>query len=118
MAALQRDPQGSPISVHLRCEAHRLLLDGARGAGKQPSRGAREVTKDSQLARCIWLTGLPGSGKSTLASLVEHDLMASGHHTFVLSRDNVRYGLNRELGFNERDRVVNMPRAAEVAWRG
>jgi bifunctional enzyme CysN/CysC len=77
-------------------------------------RGAREVAK-GQRARCIWLTGLPGSGKSTLANLVEQQLMASGHHTFVLDGDNLRHGLNRDLGFVEGDRVENIRRVAEVA---
>jgi adenylyl-sulfate kinase len=65
--------------------------------------------------RCIWLTGLSGSGKSTIANLLEQRLNADGMHTFVLDGDNVRHGLNRDLGFTEADRVENLRRVAEVA---
>jgi adenylyl-sulfate kinase len=65
--------------------------------------------------RCIWLTGLSGSGKSTIANLLEQQLNADGLHTFVLDGDNVRHGLNRDLGFTEADRVENLRRVAEVA---
>ena len=68
-----------------------------------------------QRPRCIWLTGLSGSGKSTLANLLEKRLHAQGRHTYVLDGDNVRHGLNRDLGFTEPDRVENIRRVAEVA---
>lgn len=63
----------------------------------------------------IWLTGLSGSGKSTIADLVEQKLLASGHHTYLLDGDNVRHGLNNDLGFTDQDRVENIRRIAEVA---
>ncbi len=68
-----------------------------------------------QTPRCIWFTGLSGSGKSTLANLLEKRLYAEGRHTYLLDGDNVRQGLNRNLGFSEADRVENIRRVAEVA---
>jgi bifunctional enzyme CysN/CysC len=68
-----------------------------------------------QHPRCLWLTGLSGSGKSTIANLLEKRLVAEGRHTFVLDGDNVRHGLNRDLGFTEADRAENIRRVAEVA---
>lgn len=64
---------------------------------------------------CIWLTGLSGAGKSTLATGLEAELHAAGRHVYVLDGDNVRHGLNRDLGFSMEDRVENIRRAAEVA---
>jgi bifunctional enzyme CysN/CysC len=63
----------------------------------------------------LWFTGLPGSGKSTIANLVESALHARGVHTILLDGDNVRHGLNRDLGFTEQDRVENIRRIGEVA---
>jgi adenylylsulfate kinase len=63
----------------------------------------------------LWLTGLSGAGKSTLAFAVEHHLLALGHACFVLDGDNVRHGLNRDLGFSVQDRKENIRRIAEVA---
>jgi bifunctional enzyme CysN/CysC len=63
----------------------------------------------------LWFTGLSGSGKSTVANIVEKKLHALGHHTYLLDGDNVRHGLNRDLGFTEEDRVENIRRVAEVA---
>ena len=62
----------------------------------------------------LWFTGLSGSGKSTVANLVERELHALGHRTYLLDGDNVRHGLNRDLGFTEADRVENIRRVAEV----
>jgi bifunctional enzyme CysN/CysC len=64
---------------------------------------------------CLWLTGLPAAGKSTIANLLEKQLFASGRHTYILDGDNIRRGLNRDLGFSEADRVENIRRAMEVA---
>jgi bifunctional enzyme CysN/CysC len=63
----------------------------------------------------LWLTGLSGAGKSTIANLVETELHQRGKHTYVLDGDNVRHGLNRDLGFSDTDRVENIRRVAEVA---
>lgn len=68
-----------------------------------------------QTPRCVWFTGLSGSGKSTIANLVDKQLHALGHHTFILDGDNVRHGLNKDLGFTDADRVENIRRVAEVA---
>jgi bifunctional enzyme CysN/CysC len=64
---------------------------------------------------CLWLTGLSGSGKSTIANLLEKRLFVEGRHTYVLDGDNVRHGLNKDLGFTEADRVENIRRVTEVA---
>jgi bifunctional enzyme CysN/CysC len=63
----------------------------------------------------LWFTGLSGSGKSTIANLVERTLFAQGRHTYLLDGDNVRHGLNRDLGFTDVDRVENIRRVAEAA---
>ena len=63
----------------------------------------------------LWFTGLPGSGKSTAANAVERKLAALGRHSYLLDGDNVRHGINRDLGFTEADRVENVRRAAEIA---
>jgi bifunctional enzyme CysN/CysC len=80
-----------------------------------------KVDKDARAALkrqrpCVlWLTGLSGAGKSTIADLVEQSLHHRGHHTIVLDGDNVRHGLNCDLGFTDEDRVENIRRVAEVA---
>jgi len=68
-----------------------------------------------QTPRVLWFTGLSGAGKSTIANQVEKRLHARGCHTFLLDGDNVRHGLNRDLGFTDEDRVENIRRVAEVA---
>lgn len=64
---------------------------------------------------CIWLTGLSGAGKSTIANLLEKRLHSERFHTYLLDGDNVRHGLNQDLGFTEADRVENIRRVAEVS---
>ena len=83
---------------------HRLDVDKA----------ARSALKGQKPA-VLWFTGLSGAGKSTIANLVEKRLHALGHHTMILDGDNVRHGLNRDLGFSEADRVENIRRIAEVS---
>ncbi len=68
-----------------------------------------------QKAKVLWFTGLSGSGKSTIANLVEKKLHAVGKHTYLLDGDNVRHGLNKDLGFSDEDRVENIRRVGEVA---
>jgi|LNAP01.1.fsa_nt_gb bifunctional enzyme CysN/CysC len=68
-----------------------------------------------QTPKVLWFTGLSGAGKSTVANLVDKRLHALGYHTFILDGDNVRHGLNRDLGFTDEDRVENIRRVVEVA---
>jgi bifunctional enzyme CysN/CysC len=81
---------------------------------------AMDVTKaertqiKGQKPAILWFTGLSGAGKSTVANLVEKKLAAAGHHTYSLDGDNVRHGLNRDLGFTDEDRVENIRRIGEV----
>lgn len=82
---------------------------------------ALDVDKQSRAAikqqspRIVWLTGLSGSGKSTIANLLEKKLIARGRHSYLLDGDNVRHGLNKDLGFTDADRVENIRRVAETA---
>jgi len=82
---------------------------------------ALDVSKDSRAAlkgqkpAVLWFTGLSGAGKSTIANVVEKQLYAQGRHTYLLDGDNVRHGLNRDLGFTDADRVENIRRVSEVA---
>jgi bifunctional enzyme CysN/CysC len=75
---------------------------------------ARAAIK-GQKACVLWYTGLSGAGKSTIANLVEKNLHSLRRHTYLLDGDNVRHGLNRDLGFTDADRVENIRRIAEVA---
>jgi bifunctional enzyme CysN/CysC len=85
---------------------HRQHLDVSRET---------HATLKGQKPAVLWFTGLSGSGKSTIANLVEKRLVARGRHTFLLDGDNVRHGLNRDLGFTEADRIENIRRVGEVA---
>jgi bifunctional enzyme CysN/CysC len=69
----------------------------------------------NQKAAVLWLTGLSGAGKSTIANLVEKRLVRMNRHSFLLDGDNVRHGLNKDLGFTDADRVENIRRVGEVA---
>jgi len=97
-----------------------MILNPLRRAGNihwqslDVTRKARAELKNQRPA-VLWFTGLSGSGKSTVANLLEKKLHASGRHTYVLDGDNVRHGLNRDLGFTDEDRVENIRRVAEVA---
>ncbi len=77
-------------------------------------KAARSALKNQQPV-VLWFTGLSGAGKSTIANLVEKRLHTLGRHTILLDGDNVRHGLNRDLGFSEADRVENIRRVAEVS---
>ena len=77
--------------------------------------GEQRAALKDQLPAVLWLTGLSGAGKSTIADIVEKKLLALGRHTMLLDGDNVRHGLNRDLGFTDVDRVENIRRVGEVA---
>ncbi|MEE4317910.1 MAG: sulfate adenylyltransferase subunit CysN [Erythrobacter sp.] len=83
----------------------------------QPTAITREdhAGMKNQIPRVLWFTGLSGSGKSTIANAVEQQLHMMNRHTFLLDGDNVRHGLNRDLGFTEADRIENIRRVGEVA---
>ena len=76
---------------------------------------AGRAAQKGQTPAVLWFTGLSGAGKSTIANHVEQQLFALGHHSYLLDGDNVRHGLNRDLGFTDADRVENIRRVAEVA---
>lgn len=78
------------------------------------SRNEREKIKN-QRGCVLWFTGLSGSGKSTIANEVENQLNKLGFHTYLLDGDNIRHGLNKDLGFSEKDRSENIRRIAEVS---
>ena len=78
------------------------------------SKADREKLKN-QKAVLFWLTGLSGSGKSTIANRLEEKLFNLGKHTYILDGDNIRFGLNSDLGFSEKDREENIRRIGELA---
>ena len=97
------------------------LIDFALRRSKNITPQAFVITKEiralaiNQKPKVFWFTGLSGSGKSTIANAFEQKLHAMGKHTYILDGDNVRHGINRDLGFTETDRVENIRRTAEVA---
>lgn len=96
-----------------------MLHDMRRGANVHAqafdSDRARRATQMGHPSKVLWFTGLPGSGKSTIANAVERELAALGVHTYILDGDNVRLGLNKDLGFTPEDRAENVRRVGEVA---
>ncbi len=97
------------------------MVTGIRAARSDVFWHRLDVNKEArarlngQKPAVLWFTGLSGAGKSTIANLVEKQLLVQGRHTMTLDGDNVRHGLNRDLGFSEADRVENIRRIAEVA---
>jgi bifunctional enzyme CysN/CysC len=97
------------------------MIDLALRRATNVHRHAQSVDKAArarlkhQRPAILWFTGLSGSGKSTIANIVEKRLAASGHHTMLLDGDNMRHGLNQDLGFSDADRVENIRRVGEVA---
>lgn len=77
--------------------------------------GSDRARLNGQRPFVIWFTGLSGSGKSTLAGALEERLFASGHRSYLLDGDNIRHGLNRDLGFGDADRVENIRRVGELS---
>jgi|FEC22Drversion2_1045045.scaffolds.fasta_scaffold00481_9 bifunctional enzyme CysN/CysC len=104
----------------LRTAAAGMVVDSLE-MGRDVHRHAETVTPalraehKAQQPLVVWLTGLPGSGKSTIANIVEHKLMALGRQTMLLDGDNLRQGLNADLGFDEAGRSENVRRVGEVA---
>ena len=76
---------------------------------------SERVALKGQRPVVLWFTGLSGSGKSTIANAVERRLLDLGHHSYLLDGDNIRHGLNKDLGFSDADRVENIRRIGEVA---
>jgi adenylylsulfate kinase len=76
---------------------------------------AERAAQKNQKPCIIWMTGLSGAGKSTLANVLEGELFRTGHHSYLLDGDNVRHGLNKNLGFSDADRVENIRRVGEVS---
>jgi bifunctional enzyme CysN/CysC len=97
------------------------LIEGTDAAAGEVVWHREDVDKPARAAlkgqrpAVLWFTGLSGAGKSTIANLVERRLHTLGYHTAILDGDNVRHGLNRDLGFSEADRVENIRRVAEVS---
>ncbi len=118
------DRRAGIFSLADRLTGEELGTGGVEFALRRATNVVRQALKIDKAARshalgqrpCVlWMTGLSGAGKSTVADRVEQKLHAQGRRTYLLDGDNVRLGLNRDLGFTERDRVENIRRVAEVA---
>jgi bifunctional enzyme CysN/CysC len=114
--------------THATVAAGMILDRAAAPSADREARLSRHVVRENSLVTSedrqtllgqkgatLWLTGLSGSGKSTIAKLLERALVAAGHACYLLDGDNVRHGLNRDLGFSAEDRAENIRRIAEVA---
>jgi len=97
------------------CEQHEQSLSSEALWHKTLVSKAMRADSLQQSPCCIWLTGLSGAGKSTIANALELELHSIGHHTYLLDGDNVRHGLNKDLGMSVKDRSENIRRAGEVA---
>lgn len=104
-------------NVTANCESIHHSLHSSANIVWQETDITREIRSQQkgQQPLTLWFTGLSGSGKSTLANEVEKRLLFNGNHTMLLDGDNIRLGLNKNLGFEESDRVENIRRVAEVA---
>jgi bifunctional enzyme CysN/CysC len=111
---LLKDKDSSTVVGHVLISFALRRATNIHWQALQVGRAARAGLK-GQRPCCLWFTGLSGSGKSTVAALLEKRLHAMGRHTYVLDGDNVRHGLNRDLGFTDADRVENIRRVAEVS---
>ncbi len=100
-------------AVFIRIVASRRVKTFSGARGKLPP-GERAV-RSGHRGAVVWLTGLSGAGKSTIAQALERELFNRAMHTYVLDGDNVRHGLNSNLGFSPEDRVENIRRVSEVA---
>jgi len=106
---------GAPSATDGKGEAYRVgESSNIRWHEGAVSREAREASL-GQKGCVLWFTGLSGSGKSTVAYTLEHALHSRGHHAFVLDGDNIRHGLNKNLGFTAADRTENIRRIGEVS---
>ncbi len=105
----QRHRRGGHADLFAAPRAERRT--GRRSTATREAHAAQK----GQHPKVLWFTGLSGSGKSTIANLVEKKLHALGRHSFLLDGDNIRHGLNKDLGFTDADRIENVRRIGEVA---
>jgi bifunctional enzyme CysN/CysC len=94
---------------------HTLRRSGAYPSPQSEVDSSARATQKNQRARVVWFTGLSGSGKSTIANALDGELFSRGMHTYVLDGDNLRLGLNKDLGFTREDRAESVRRASQVA---
>lgn len=94
---------------------HTLRRSGAYPSPQSEVDGFARASQKNQRAKVVWFTGLSGSGKSTIANALDKELFSRGMHSYVLDGDNLRLGLNKDLGFTREDRAESVRRASEVA---